>query len=106
MYVVYHKETTIIPQTKTRYANMFKNVGGKTERAAKSALTRMLKTAIAAGNPLNADDYAIAEIGDFRENIEKTRTVRNMLNPNGPDIEIGVNTPAHMDPSRESYHCM
>ena len=54
----------------------------------------------------NRCDYAIAETGDFRDNIEKTRTTSNMLNPKSKQWEIPVNTPSYMDPGCESYHCM
>ena len=53
-----------------------------------------------------ADDYAIAEASDFKQNIEKTRTTRNILNPNGKEFEIPVNTPNSCDPGSETYHCM
>jgi hypothetical protein len=55
---------------------------------------------------IDADDYAIAEYTDFKENIEKTRTTRNILNPNGKEFEIPVNTPNSCDPGSETYHCM
>lgn len=54
----------------------------------------------------NRDDYAIAESQDFRDNIEKTRTTSNMLNPNSKEWEIPVNTPNYLDPGSETYHCM
>ena len=52
------------------------------------------------------EDYAIAELENFRTNIEKTRTTSNMLNPNSKEWEIPVNTPAGCDPGTETYHCM
>lgn len=54
----------------------------------------------------NRDDYAIAEAGHFHAEIEKTRTTRNLLNPNGKEFEIPVNTPNSCDPGSETYHCM
>lgn len=54
----------------------------------------------------NRDDYAIADAVEFHNNIEKTRTTRNILNPNSKEFEIPVNTPNSCDPGSETYHCM
>lgn len=49
---------------------------------------------------------AIAEKNEFHSKIEKTKKVRNLLNPKGGEIEIPVNTPLCCDPSSETYHSM
>lgn len=54
----------------------------------------------------NRDEWAIAEAADFHNNIEKTRTTRNILNPEAGEFEIPVNTPNSCDPGSETYHCM
>lgn len=92
MYVIYHKETTRYPRLKRETY--------KSERAAKAALTR----AVNDGKISNRDEYAIAEYEDFRKNIEKKKTVKNLMS--GNEIEIAVNTPASCDPSTETYWCM
>lgn len=54
----------------------------------------------------NRDDYAIADAVEFHNNIEKTRTTSNILNPKAGTFEIPVNTPNSCDPGSETYHCM
>ena len=54
----------------------------------------------------NRADYAIAGALDFQNNIEKTRTTSNILNPKAGEFEIPVNTPNSCDPGSETYHCM
>jgi hypothetical protein len=90
----------------------------KSERAAKAALTRLVTVYAERAernkdsfNPhlyasIDRNDYAIAEYNDFKQNVEKTRHVKNLLNPDGKGIDISVNTPNCCDPSTETYHCM
>jgi hypothetical protein len=83
------------------YADRVKTIG-----AAKSLLTRQETRAKKFGREFNRDDYAIAERTDFKQNIEKTRTTGNILNPKAGTWEIPVNTPASCDPGTETYHSM
>ena len=55
---------------------------------------------------IKKSDYAIAEYADFKNNIEKTRMTRNLLNPNSEEFAIPMNTPNSCDPGSETYHCM
>ena len=76
--------------------------------AAKAALTRICK---ASGMLPTNPEYplyqnGIAEAGHYHEKIEKFEYVKSMMNPDGPSIRQSVNTPAYMDPSRESYWSM
>ena len=93
-FVVYHKETTIIPRlgrpfyTYEYYA---------TESAAKGALTRGLKKGLIE----NRDDYAVSDLTNFFDNIEKKVVRKNLMS--GKEFTIGVNTPCHLDPSTETY---
>ena len=34
------------------------------------------------------------------------RTTENLMNPDGPDIQVPIDAPAHMDPSTETYWSM
>ena len=91
-YVIFHKETTVIfPDYRKSYA---------TKAAAKSALTR----AATANKVTDKSKYDVAEVGFFRDNIEKVVTRKNLMS--GKEIEVSVNTPAFMDPSCESYWSM
>lgn len=97
MYVIYHKETTIIPRTMRAWP--FRK-DFATERAAKSGLTR----AVNDGRLENRDDYAIARKDVFVETIEKKVTKKNLMS--GKPFEISVNAPASCDPSTETYWSM
>ena len=78
----------------------------KTMSAAKAGLTRIKK----AENLLPTDPnyaefrYAIAEAEYFHKNIEKSRTVKNMMN--GTPFVESVNTPGYMSPRSEAYWSM
>jgi hypothetical protein len=88
-YVVYNKDTTRLLNSKT-YAN---------PGTAKAALTRAAKndcTMIKA-------DYAVAESGEFCNNIEKTVTRQNMMS--GKDYQERANTPISCSPASETYWC-
>lgn len=87
---IYHKDTTYLLATKS-YA---------TERAAKTALTKMAKK----DESINKDDYAIADACEFHTKIEKTKIVKNLVSQ--IEVEIPVNTPRSCDPSSNLYHSM
>lgn len=103
-FVIFHKDTTcylrIIRQRHWQDANFYTSEG-----AAKAGLTRAVKWSKAKPNRevINADDYRILPIDEFVK-IEKTETRRNLLS--GEEFEQSVNTPAHLDPSSETYHSM
>lgn len=78
----------------------------KTMAAAKAGLTRIAK----AENLMPTDSnhalfrYGIAEADYFHKNIEKSRTVKNMMD--GTPFTESVNTPGYMSPRSESYWSM
>lgn len=74
----------------------------KTETAAKSARTRILKKQDDASS--SANDYVIAETGEFYANIEKQVQRKNLMT--GKTFLEGVNTPIHMSPASETYWSM
>lgn len=93
----YHKETTRylayhpkVRTDKTIFA---------TAAAAKAAITREARR-----GAINAEDFAIADSGTFHSEIEKTKTVKNLMS--GADVEQSVNTPHCCDPSTETYWSM
>ncbi len=97
-YVVYHKETTIVPKIKKPH---YITQSFETERAAKAALTRADRDGKLA-HP--KDEYAIADGVDFRENIEKFVERRNMMT--GEKFMERINTPGYMSTSSEAYWSM
>ena len=124
MYYIYDKATSAIESNPTRGKHYLK-AEYKTIGAAKAALTRMHKKFEAKRFELLASKYSferdsdkakaensplytcgIAEADYYHENIEKFEYVKSMMNPNGPSIRQSINTPAYMDPSRESYWAM
>jgi len=79
----------------------------KTMPAARAALTRMSKRHRADMlESVNDPQYrfGIAEADYFHKTIEKSRTVKNMMN--GADIVETVNTPGYMSPRSEAYWSM
>ena len=92
-YVVYNKETT-----KTIRAKAYGKEYYATEAAAKAFLTRMVKMGY------RKEDFAVAEIGDFRANIEKYENVTNLMS--GKQVRQSVNTPLSCDVSSETYWSM
>jgi hypothetical protein len=92
-YIVYNKETT-----KTIRAKAYGKDYYATEAAAKAFLTRMVKMGY------RKEDFAVAEIGDFRTNIEKYETVTNLMS--GKQVRQSVNTPLSCDVSSETYWSM
>ena len=94
-YVIYNKETTLILRERA-----FSKEYYATERAAKAALTRFSKK----DPKISRDDFAIADSKDFHENIEKMKTVKNLMS--GKPMEIPVNTPNCCNPGSETYWSM
>jgi hypothetical protein len=90
-YVIYNTNTTIL-LTDKRYA---------TERAAKSARTRLLKKA---GDKYADQDFSIAEAKDFYQNIELMVERVNLMS--GKKYMESVNTPSYCSPSCEAYWSM
>lgn len=108
MYYVYEKTSTLIigKPDSNGVARPDHRHSYKTMAAAKAGLTRICKAeGLLATDPNYAlYRYAIAESAYFHKNIEKQRTVKNMIT--GEDFTEAVNTPAYMSPSRESYWSM
>lgn len=101
-HVVYHKHDTIYLRGHMRKGSSKMKESFANERVAKAAITRAIKK-----NPeLVREDFEIAEKNHFHKHIEKTRTSKNMLNPDAKPQRIPVNTPSYMDPGCESYHTM
>jgi len=98
-YVIYDKETTVIlfnnRTRKERYAS---------KGAATAALTRMQADADNNDETFDRDAYAIADSLNFSKNIEKMRTVKNLMT--GVEFEESVNTPGYCSPACESYYTM
>ena len=92
-YVVYNKETT-----KTMQAKAYGKDYYATEASAKAFLTRMVKMGY------RREDFAVAEINEFRANIEKYETVTNLMS--GKLVRQSVNTPRCCDVSSETYWSM
>ena len=92
-YVVYNKETT-----KTIRAKAYGKEYYATEAAAKAFLTRMVKMGY------RKEDFAVAELGNFRANIEKYENVTNLMS--GKQVRQSVNTPLSCDVSSETYWSM
>lgn len=92
MYVIYNTNTTCFPPRM--------NAEYETERAAKAAITRNVNKGVLK----NKEDWTVAEKVDFHKNIEQTRTVRNLMS--NEEVTIPMNTPVHLDPSKETYWSM
>ena len=92
-YVIYNKETTRCVQQLVSNRDYFTR-HFDTERGAKMYLSRKVN----AGKMVR-EEWGIAETQDFHANIEKKRTVKSLMNPNGPDIELPMNTHRCCDPS-------
>lgn len=103
MYLIYDRETTIIPA-------QLRDKRYKTVSAAKAALTRFnkawAKTRGKLGNEPEAPvfRYGIAEVGYFHDVIEKTVERVNLMS--GQAYREPVNTPLHMSPASETYWSM
>ena len=98
MFVVYHKETT---RRLDRIARRCNKDHFETMAAAKAALTRAIRNE---PDKIARDDFAFAEVWAFYNTIEQKVIKTNILS--GLEFTIGVNAPACVDPSTETYHCM
>lgn len=93
-YYIYHKETTII------YRKHWYSKPYETEAAAKAGMTRAEKK-----DPnFKREDYAIADVETFHNNIEKQEIKQSIMG--GAHYRQGVNEPACTDPSTETYWSM
>jgi hypothetical protein len=101
-YVIYNKESTVLFSVPARSANMWKETFGS-----KGAATRAFNAAVRDGK-INADEFAIAESGDFHANIEKeiTKTFINPHTGKADSVTLRANTPRCCDPSSELYWSM
>ena len=100
-YVIYNKETTKTLLAPARSVGCYIE-DYKSESAAKAALTRLDKKG-KLGKDLVKSDFSIAEVGEFRANIEKTVTRRNALT--GEAFEERINANYATSPSSETYWC-
>lgn len=100
-HVIYNKETTYILRAPARSVGCYVE-DYKTESAAKAALTRLDKAG-KLGKDLVKEDFAIADIFEFRANIEKTVTRHNAMT--GEEFEEAVNTPYACSAASEAYWC-
>jgi hypothetical protein len=91
-HIIYHKDTTKQHYVPTQHVRCYKE-DWATEGAAKAARTRA---------KLDPTVWLIAEIMDFRENIELKETRHNLLS--GKAFEVGVNAHYNTCPSSETYH--
>jgi hypothetical protein len=90
-YVVYNKQTTrIIGSEANKY--------WRTQAAALAHLTRMGKMGY------RTEDYDVAEVEHFYNNIELKVTRKNYLT--GEAYQESINTPLHCSPASESYWSM
>jgi hypothetical protein len=105
-YVIYNKETKYILRARARSVGCYIE-NYKTESAAKAALTRLTK----AGNlgkkrpnrPWLKEDFAIAELFDFRENIEPMVERRDALT--GEKFMERLNANYATSRASENYYC-
>ena len=123
MYYIYDSRTSAIKPNPAKGKSYLK-AEYKTEGAAKAALTRYRKKLNDRYLELKASQYTwdhekadevladlnamkVAEAEDYHANIEQFETVYSMMDKNKTKpIRQSINTPAYMDPSRESYWSM
>jgi hypothetical protein len=110
MFYIYEKTSTYIMgkmNSRTGEVRPDHRKSYKTMPAAQAALTRMSKR-YRADMLESVNDpqyrYGIAEANYFHTTIEKSRTVKNMMN--GAAIQETVNTPGYMSPRSEAYWSM
>ena len=110
MFYIYEKSSTYIMgkmNTRTGEVRPDHSKAYKTSAAAQAALTRMSKRYRADMlESVNDPQYrfGVAEANWFHCAIEKSRTVKNMMN--GAAIVETVNTPGYMSPRSEAYWSM
>ena len=91
MFVIYHKDTTKQHSVRTQHVRCYRDEWA-TESAAKAARTR---------SQLDKDVWLIAEIMDFRDNIELKEERTNAMS--GKKFTSSVNAPYSTCPSSENY---
>lgn len=69
-----------------------------------TCLERNRAKRIAAGKPTNVKQYGWMSEADWNNRIVPMKTVINLMT--GTEIEIAADTPAHCDPSTETYWSM
>ena len=110
MFYIYEKTSTLIMgkmDQRTGEVRPDHSKAYKTMPAAQAALTRMSKRYRAdLLETVNDPQYrfGVAEANYFHTSIEKSRTVKNMMN--GAPIQETVNTPGYMSPRSEAYWSM
>jgi hypothetical protein len=110
MFYIYEKSSTYIMGKLNKRDGLVRpdhRQSYKTMAAAKAALTRMSKRHRAdmldsVNDPVFR--YGIAEAEYFHKTIEKSRTVKNLMD--GTPFTETVNTPGYMSPRSESYWSM
>ena len=123
MYYIYDSRTSEIKQSIAK-GKHWKKAEFKTYGAAQAGITRYrnklndryleLKASQYTWDHEKADEVLadlnamkIAESTDYHDNIEQFETVYSMMDKDKKNpIRQSVNTPAYMDPSRESYWTM
>jgi len=106
-YVIYNKETTKILSAPARSVGCYIE-RYKSESAAKAALTRLDKKGklgyqYDTETPYVKEDFAIAELGEFNKNIEKTVTRKNAMT--GEEFQESINANYSTSPASENYWC-
>jgi hypothetical protein len=110
MFYIYEKTSTLIMgkmDQRTGEVRPDHRKSYKTMAAAGAALTRMSKRYRAdLKETVNDPQYrfGVAEAEYFHTSIEKSRTVKNMMN--GAPLVETVNTPGYMSPRSEAYWSM
>ena len=110
MFYIYERSSTLIMgkmNTRTGEVRPDHRKSYKTMPAAQAALTKMSKRYCAdllesVNDPQYR--YGVAEANYFHTSIERSRTVKNMMN--GAPIVETVNTPGYMSPRSEAYWSM
>ena len=123
MYYIYDSRTSAIKSNPSKGKSYLK-AEYKTLGAANAGMTRYRKKLNARYLELKASQYTwdhekadevladlnamkIAEAEDYHANIEQFETVYSMMDKHkSRPIRQSINTPAYMDPSRESYWSM
>ena len=110
MFYIYEKTSTLIMgkmDQRTGEVRPDHRKSYKTRAAAGAALTRMSKRYRAdLLETVNDPQYrfGVAEAEYFHTSVEKSRTVKNMMN--GAPLVETVNTPGYMSPRSEAYWSM
>jgi hypothetical protein len=110
MYYIYERSSTMIMgkmDQRTGEVRPDHRKSYKTMAAASAALTRMSKRYRAdLLDSVNDPQYrfGVAEAEYFHTTIERSRTVKNMMN--GAPLVETVNTPGYMSPRSEAYWSM